>query len=219
MVKSKETNITAARSASVSIRTRMFVDAGARDVRECEIVAFDGLEDGKEHVALIYPAPKGANPEAAPLVRIHSECLTGDVLGSVQCDCGAQLNEAKRKMREGGGILLYLRQEGRGVGLYQKLQSYKIQNEQGLDTFEAGKKLGHQDDVRNFQIAADMLAALGISEVQLLTNNPQKVQALRDQNINVSKIIPTGYFARPANQSYLDAKHKKGHVLLKPRED
>ncbi len=172
---------------------------------EAEFVLFSG-----EHFALIYPQ---INSEEVPLVRLHSECLTGDVAGSLRCDCGEQLNEAKRKLAKEGGYLLYLRQEGRGHGLLNKLKSYNIQKEQGLDTFEAGNILGHAEDIRDYACAAEMLKLLGVDEIRLLTNNLDKAEQLRRYGCNVVKNVQTEVFKNPHNERYLRAKKDKGHLI------
>lgn len=170
-----------------------------------EFVLFSG-----EHFALIYPQ---VNMEDAPLVRLHSECLTGDIAGSLRCDCGEQLGEAKRKLAEEGGYLLYLRQEGRGYGLLGKLKSYLIQQEQGLDTFEAGNLLGHAEDIRDYACAAEMLKLLGVNKIRLLTNNPDKAEQLKRYGCDVVKSVQTEVFKNPHNERYLRAKKGKGHLI------
>ncbi|MEU2728566.1 GTP cyclohydrolase II [Streptomyces griseoviridis] len=178
-----------------------------------EMVTFDRLADGKEHVACVF----GPLPET-PLVRIHSECLTGDVFGSARCDCGPQLQEALRLAADEGGVLLYLRQEGRGIGLYNKIDAYVLQDK-GLDTFEANLSLGRGADERQYDIAAQMLYALNLSAVRLLTNNPLKVAALRAHGVKVRRVLPTGYFRSDTNESYLDTKARlAGHTFVKAPE-
>ena len=148
-------------------------------------------------------------PEPAPLVRPHSECLTGDVFGSQRCDCGAQLREAVEHIAEVGGYLLYLRQEGRGIGLYPKLDAYLLQDA-GLDTYEANLALGHAEDERDYTVAAQMLHALGLSSVALLSNNPDKVHQLSRLGINVVEQVPTRVHLSVANAAYLAAKADRG---------
>ncbi|PWG11130.1 GTP cyclohydrolase [Streptomyces sp. V2] len=168
---------------------------------DAEIVTFDGLTDGQEHIALVLGDPGSATP----LVRLHSECLTGDVFGSARCDCGPQLREAVERIAETGGVLLYLRQEGRGIGLYNKLDAYALQD-QGLDTYEANKALGLPEDGRDYTAAAQMLAALGITSLDLLSNNPDKAAQLRALGVAIRDRVPTGVFTTPHNVRYLRAK-------------
>jgi GTP cyclohydrolase II len=176
---------------------------------ETQIVAFRASDDGQDHVALIV----GAFGGAAPLVRLHSECLTGDVFGSQKCDCGPQLKEALRLIGEaGGGLLLYLRQEGRGIGLANKLRAYALQD-RGLDTVDANLRLGFADDERDYAHAAAILTALGIHEVRLLTNNPAKVAGLEQWGIRVVDRVGHRMPANPHNADYLAAKRSKsGHL-------
>ncbi|MEV8088679.1 GTP cyclohydrolase II [Streptomyces nigra] len=169
---------------------------------DAELVTFHGLADGMEHVAVVLGTPE---PGTTPLVRLHSECLTGDVFGSARCDCGPQLREAVERIERRGGVLLYLRQEGRGIGLYNKLDAYALQDE-GLDTYAANAALGLPEDARDYTAAAQMLTALGIGELDLLSNNPDKADQLRDLGITVHDRVPTGVFATPANVRYLRAK-------------
>ncbi|WP_189878116.1 GTP cyclohydrolase II [Streptomyces bluensis] len=169
---------------------------------DAELVTFHGLADGQEHVAVVLGEPA---PGAVPLVRLHSECLTGDVFGSARCDCGPQLREAVERIAERGGVLLYLRQEGRGIGLYNKLDAYALQDE-GLDTYAANAALGLPEDARDYTAAAQMLQALGIDALDLLSNNPDKAQQLRDLGIKVHTRVPTGVFTTAHNVRYLRAK-------------
>ncbi|QQM41872.1 GTP cyclohydrolase II [Streptomyces liliifuscus] len=171
---------------------------------DAELVTFHGLADGQEHVAMILGTPSAA-PSATPLVRLHSECLTGDVFGSSRCDCGPQLREAVEQIATRGGVLLYLRQEGRGIGLYNKLDAYALQDE-GLDTYAANTALGLPEDARDYTAAAQMLTALGITELDLLSNNPDKANQLRDLGITVGHRVPTGVFTTAHNVRYLRAK-------------
>jgi GTP cyclohydrolase II len=179
------------------------------DLPDTQIFAFRGSDDGQDHVALLVGA-FGGKP---PLVRLHSECLTGDVFGSLKCDCGPQLKEALRLIGEaGGGILLYLRQEGRGIGLANKLRAYALQD-RGLDTVEANLRLGFEDDERDFAHAAAILRELGIGEVRLLTNNPRKVAGLEGEGIKVAERVAHHMPANPHNADYLAVKQaKSGHL-------
>src|SRR5581483_3152109 len=169
---------------------------------DAELVTFHGLTDGQEHVAVVLGDPA---PGAVPLVRLHSECLTGDVFGSARCDCGPQLREAVERIAGRGGVLLYLRQEGRGIGLYNKLDAYALQD-QGLDTYEANAALGLPEDARDYTAAAQMLRALGVEELDLLSNNPDKAEQLRGLDIAVRDRVPTGVFTTAHNVRYLRAK-------------
>lgn len=181
-----------------------------RAAEKAEIVAFRAEEDAAEHVALLVGTPTGA----PPLVRLHSECLTGDVLGSLKCDCGPQLDAALAAIAEAGwGVLLYLRQEGRGIGLVNKLRAYALQD-QGFDTVDANLRLGFADDERDFGVAAAMLRLLGQEKVRLLTNNPRKVAGLEAAGIEVVEQVPLRIEGNPHNQAYLDAKRlRSGHQL------
>jgi len=181
-----------------------------RFAEQAEIVAFRSDGDTAEHVALIL-----GNPTAEPpLVRVHSECLTGDALGSLKCDCGPQLEAALTQIAAAGwGILLYLRQEGRSIGLINKLRAYALQD-QGFDTVDANLRLGFGDDERDFAVAARMLAKVSRSVVKLLTNNPRKVAALRAEGIDVVTQVPLKVGANVHNRAYLDAKRdRSGHQL------
>jgi GTP cyclohydrolase II len=179
--------------------------AGAED---SDIVAFRTDEMPGEHVALLIGQPDGR----PPLVRLHSECLTGDVLGSLKCDCGPQLQAAIREIETSGwGILLYLRQEGRGIGLINKLRAYALQD-QGFDTVDANTRLGFAVDARNFRVAGRMLALLGQHQVRLLTNNPDKVAQLEGAGIEVVERVQHRLPANPHNEKYLATKRDRtGH--------
>jgi GTP cyclohydrolase II len=179
------------------------------DMPDTQIFAFRGSDDGQDHVALLVGA-FGGKP---PLVRLHSECLTGDVFGSLKCDCGPQLKEALRLIGQaGGGVLLYLRQEGRGIGLANKLRAYALQD-RGLDTVDANLRLGFADDERDYAHAAAILRALGIDEVRLLTNNPNKGAALEAEGIKVAERVAHHMPANPHNADYLAVKRaKSGHL-------
>ena len=172
--------------------------------------------DDKEHIALV----KGevANQEDIP-VRIHSECFTGDVLGSRRCDCGEQLAMAMQMLSEApSGILIYLRQEGRGIGLLKKLQAYNLQD-QGLDTVDANIHLGHLADEREYSVAALILESLQVKSIQLITNNPEKIDALEKLGIHVVKRIPIEVTAHKDNLDYLKTKAKKmAHILFEPKK-
>ncbi|WNV90410.1 GTP cyclohydrolase II [Umezawaea sp. Da 62-37] len=175
-----------------------------------DTVTFHGLADGGEHVAMVFGDPAAM---AAPLVRMHSECLTGDVFGSARCDCGPQLREAVERLSQEGGVLLYLRQEGRGIGLYNKLDAYALQD-LGLDTYEANSALGLPEDGRDYTAAAQMLTALGIGTISLLSNNPDKGAQLSALGIAVRDRVPTGVFATATNLGYLRAKvERTGHTI------
>src|SRR5690242_3366183 len=175
------------------------------------VFSFDGLVDGREHVAIGLGdwegslARQGEGGGQGPLVRPHSECLTGDVLGSQRCDCGPQLREAVERIAVAGGFLLYLRQEGRGIGLYAKLDAYALQDA-GLDTYEANVALGRGEDERDYGSAAQMLLALGVDRVRLLSNNPDKAVQLESYGIDVTQRIPTGVHMSSANVRYLATK-------------
>jgi GTP cyclohydrolase II len=172
------------------------------------MITFHGLVDGREHVAIALGDPR----RGVPLVRLHSECLTGDVLGSARCDCGPQLQEAVGRISEAGGYLLYLRQEGRDIGLYNKIDAYALQ-EEGLDTYEANRALGFGDDERDYTVAAQMLEALGVEGVDLLSNNPDKAAQLEAYGIRVGRRVRTGLHVGPDNRDYLVAKAAGGHLL------
>jgi GTP cyclohydrolase II len=195
---------------NASIRTELplplrFADGWSTPAR---VVTFDGLADGREHLALrLGPAVRDE-----PLVRVHSECLTGDVLGSARCDCGPQLRESVERIAAAGGYLLYLRQEGRGIGLYAKLDAYALQDG-GLDTYEANLALGYGEDERDYTVAAQMLEALGEQRVALLSNNPDKADQLTALGIEVARQVPTAVHRSASNARYLEAKVRHGHLV------
>lgn len=167
----------------------------------------------KTHIALT----KGDVADAAPvLVRVHSQCLTGDVFGSLRCDCGAQLQLALEMIeREGRGIVLYMRQEGRGMGLKEKLRAYQLQDNEGLDTVEANERLGFPPDLRDYGIGAQILVDLGVKKMRLLTNNPQKVKGLGGYGLEIVERVPLQTSPNPFNRAYLQTKRTKlGHLLL-----
>jgi GTP cyclohydrolase II len=175
-----------------------------------EFISFTDLIDNKENIAIVFG---NIENEKMVLVRIHSECLTGDVFKSGRCDCGEQLNEAIVDMSKSSGVLLYLRQEGRGIGLYEKLAAYKLQDS-GLDTYSANIILGHKEDHRDYKPAAQMINALGIQSIELMTNNPDKKKQLVELGIDVKKIRQTGVFLKSTNIDYLKSKvFKTGHEL------
>lgn len=196
----------AAGALRLATRARLPVD-GAEDA---EIVAFRSPDSSDEHVALLIGQPNGA----APLVRLHSECLTGDVLGSLKCDCGPQLRTAIQAIQANGwGILLYLRQEGRGIGLINKLRAYALQD-QGFDTVDANTRLGFAIDARDFGVAARMLSLLGQRHVRLLTNNPAKVAGLEAAGVTVIERVAHALPPNPHNVRYLATKRDRtGHQL------
>jgi GTP cyclohydrolase II len=200
-------------ASALAIATRARLPVAANE--EAEVVAFRSPGDAAEHVALVIGSRDAAR---LPLVRLHSECLTGDILGSLRCDCGPQLDGALTEIaaeaaRGGWGVLLYLRQEGRGIGLINKLRAYRLQD-QGFDTLEANRRLGFPAEARDFALAARMLALLGVSAVRLLTNNPVKVAALEAAGVTVAGRIPHHLPANPHNARYLATKRDKaGHLL------
>jgi len=204
---------------TATIRTQVtvplrFADGYATTAR---VVTFNGLADGREHLALRLGQRVGRSvpdpDDEPPLVRPHSECLTGDVFGSQRCDCGPQLRESVERIADAGGYLLYLRQEGRGIGLYAKLDAYALQ-ETGLDTYEANRALGYAPDERDYTVAAQMLLALGLQRVALLSNNPDKVEQLCRLGVTVTERVPTDVHLSAANAGYLAAKARHGaHAL------
>ncbi len=202
-------------AGALRIVTRAHLPVSACE--DAEIVAFRSAADLREHVALIIGKQSGDRP---PLVRLHSECLTGDILGSLKCDCGPQLDAALHAMAHeardsgGWGVLLYMRQEGRGIGLINKLRAYRLQD-QGFDTVEANQRLGLPDEARDFPVAARMLELLGAGRIRLLTNNPAKVTALETSGITVSERVPHQLPENPHNARYLATKRdRSGHLLL-----
>lgn len=169
--------------------------------------SFSGLSCSEEHFAIEF------GPEVdVPMVRVHSECVTGDLFGSLRCDCGEQLRESLQRISKHGGVLLYLRQEGRGIGLYAKLEAYLLQYE-GQDTFAANRALGFADDLRSYLPAAEMLGAMGKRRIKLLTNNPDKVAGLKEFGVDIAETIPTGVYCNRHNGAYLRAKAKASHTI------
>lgn len=201
-------------TTSLTIASRARLPVSAHE--QAEIVAFRSAHDLREHVALIVGTHSG---DTAPLVRLHSECLTGDILGSLKCDCGPQLDAALAAMAEeasqgtGWGVLLYLRQEGRGIGLINKLRAYQLQD-QGFDTVDANTRLGLPVEARDFPVAARMLALLGVKAIRLMTNNPAKVSALEAEGVHIAERVPHSLPANPHNTRYLATKRdRSGHLL------
>ncbi|SMQ68780.1 GTP cyclohydrolase II [Altererythrobacter xiamenensis] len=201
-------------ASRLSIATRARLPVSASD--DAQIVAFRSADDTREHVALIIGKQTG---DTVPLVRLHSECLTGDILGSLKCDCGPQLDAALAAMaaeaeaNDGWGVLLYMRQEGRGIGLVNKLRAYALQD-QGFDTVEANQRLGLPDEARDFATAARMLDLLGVRSVRLMTNNPKKVAAIEAAGVTVTERVPHQLPDNPHNARYLATKRdKSGHLL------
>jgi len=206
-----------------TVRTRVTVPLRFPDgySTTAEVFTFTGLTDGREHLLLGLgdwraALDRSAGGGAAPLVRPHSECLTGDVFGSERCDCGPQLREAAERITDAGGFLLYLRQEGRGIGLYAKLDAYALQDA-GLDTYEANLALGRDEDERDYTAAAQMLTALGADRIRLLSNNPDKAAQLDLLGIEVTEQVRTGVHLSDANARYLTAKRDHtAHTLSLP---
>ena len=200
-------------SSNLRIATRSKLPIAAAE--DAQIVAFRSPDDTREHVALIIGEQRS---DRSPLVRLHSECLTGDILGSLKCDCGPQLDGALRAMADeaekgGWGVLLYLRQEGRGIGLVNKLRAYRLQD-QGFDTIDANTRLGLPDEARDFPTAARMLDLLGVKEIRLMTNNPAKVDALEAAGVAVGERVPHSLPNNPHNARYLATKRDRaGHLL------
>ena len=175
-----------------------------------DFITFHGLAEEEEHFAI---GLGDWRTTKQPLIRIHSECLTGDTFGSTRCDCGKQLDEGIEKIAQQGGLILYLRQEGRGIGLYNKLDAYKLQDK-GYDTYEANRLLNFPDDMRSYVCAAQMLDALKIKKVKLLSNNPKKTSGLKKRGIDVVDIHRTGVFLNEDNLVYLLAKSvKTSHTI------
>jgi len=199
------------------MRTESFVRKAAETIipttlaGEFKAVVYENDVDNLLHIAMV----KGEiDPEKPVLVRVHSECLTGDIFGSMRCDCGPQLQKAMLKMdEEGCGVLLYIRQEGRGIGLVNKIKAYALQDE-GLDTVEANEELGFKPDVRNYGIGAQILVDLGVRKMRLLTNNPKKMVGLDGYGLRIVEQVPIEISPNPYNKCYLECKKvKMGHTL------
>lgn len=187
------------------VSARLPTDAG-----DFEVHAFESGVSSQPHLMLCTKK----QPAALPLIRVHSECWTGDVVGSLRCDCGPQLDSSLKQVQKEGGAVLYLRQEGRGIGLVEKLKAYNLQDE-GLDTYEANERLGHQRDARRFDVAAEMLASKGWTTIRLLTNNPDKVYDLEKEGIDVREVVALEMAPNEHNAEYLSAKAKEvkqGHT-------
>jgi len=179
---------------------------------EFEMIAFENDVDSLLHIALV----KGQiDPEKPALVRVHSECMTGDIFGSLRCDCGDQLHRAMEMIdKAGAGVLIYLRQEGRGIGLVNKLKAYELQQKQGFDTVEANLKLGFKEDLRDYGIGAQMLRNIGVRKMRLLTNNPKKMVGLEGYGLSIVEQIPIEIEPNEYNRCYLECKKlKMGHTL------
>jgi len=215
---------------TATIRTQVTVPLQFADGfrTPARVFTFEGLVDGREHLAFglgsrSEPFNIATTHVDVPLVRPHSECLTGDVFGSQRCDCGPQMREAVERIASAGGYLLYLRQEGRGIGLYAKLDAYALQDD-GLDTYDANVALGFGEDERDYTVAAQMLDALRTTRVALLSNNPDKSEQLRHLGITVTENVATGVFVSTTNAHYLATKvrrHAHGLNLagVEPREE
>ena len=197
--------------ADLKIRKKIAIDLDGMDHKPVYFVSFANLPIEDEHFAIVFGYPSKVDE---PVVRVHSECITGDLFRSKRCDCGAQLSEFLEIMKSCDGVLLYLRQEGRGIGLYAKLDAYELQD-LGQDTFEANKSLNFPEDGRDFTIAGQMLKLLEIRRFALVTNNPDKITALKDAGLDVAKVQQTGTHITKQNRRYLMAKRRKGHLLQK----
>uniref|UniRef100_UPI0038B65860 GTP cyclohydrolase II n=1 Tax=Siccirubricoccus phaeus TaxID=2595053 RepID=UPI0038B65860 len=207
-------------SAASSLRRVAEAAVPLEDAADARIVAFRAADGGIEHLAIVIGRPEDmAEAGGAPLVRLHSECFTGDLLGSLRCDCGPQLRGAIARMAQekGGGVLLYLAQEGRGIGLVNKLRAYALQDA-GLDTVDANKALGWGADERNFLVAATMLEQLGIARVRLMTNNPDKLVGLVACGVAVEGRVPHEIAPNGVNDGYLATKAARFGHLLAPQE-
>jgi GTP cyclohydrolase II len=200
-----------ARQSALALRRVAEARIPLADAEDCRVVAFRPADGGIEHLALVIGQP---DREAPVLTRLHSECFTGDLLGSLRCDCGDQLKGAIAAIaKAGGGVLLYLAQEGRGIGLVNKLRAYNLQDD-GLDTLDANLQLGFDDDERIYLPAAEMLRLLGIAQVRLMTNNPAKVEGLTRHGVAVTERVPHVFPANDHNRRYLSTKAaRSGHIF------
>ncbi|MFZ1983101.1 MAG: bifunctional 3,4-dihydroxy-2-butanone-4-phosphate synthase/GTP cyclohydrolase II [Desulfatitalea sp.] len=210
--------VTIADLVEYRMRNELFVHRAAETIiptehgGEFKIIAFENDVDDLLHIGLV----KGEIDADKPvLVRVHSECMTGDIFGSLRCDCGDQLHRAMAMMdKEGAGVVVYLRQEGRGIGLVNKLKAYELQQKQGLDTVEANRKLGFKDDMRDYGIGAQMLRDIGVRKMRLLTNNPKKMVGLDGYGLSIVEQIPIEVAPNEHNRCYLECKKlKMGHLL------
>ena len=210
--------VTIADLVEYRMRNELFVHRAAETTIPTEfggdfnIIAFENDVDDLTHIALV----KGdIDPEKPTMVRVHSECMTGDIFGSLRCDCGDQLHKAMAMIEEdGNGVIIYLRQEGRGIGLVNKLKAYELQQKQGLDTVEANRELGFKDDLRDYGIGAQMLRNIGVRKIHLLTNNPKKMVGLEGYGLQIVEQIPIEVPANEYNRCYLECKKAKmGHTL------
>jgi 3,4-dihydroxy 2-butanone 4-phosphate synthase/GTP cyclohydrolase II len=210
--------VTIADIVEYRMRNELFVHRAAETLiptlhgGEFNIFAFENDVDDLTHIALV----KGEiHPDQPVLVRVHSECMTGDIFGSLRCDCGDQLHKAMAMMdKEGSGVIIYLRQEGRGIGLVNKLKAYELQQKHGLDTVEANRKLGFKDDLRDYGIGAQILRSLGVRKMRLLTNNPKKMVGLNGYGLEIVEQIQIEVPANEYNRCYLECKKiKMGHLL------
>ena len=201
-------------AAETSIRTSVSLEAQAdlpTVFGKFRILGFRGTESGEEFVALVHGKPRQSKPT---LVRIHSQCMTGDVFGSLRCDCGPQLDQAmKRICAEGSGVIVYQQQEGRGIGIINKIRAYALQD-QGADTIEANVRLGLPIDARRYDECAEIIKQLGLNRIRLMSNNPEKVMALRNAGLQVVERVPIEVDAAPSAFRYLETKKEKmGHML------
>jgi GTP cyclohydrolase II len=196
----------AAKTLKIVTRARVPLDGAEKT----ELVAFRSADGGPEHYAILINAPATRAPV---LTRLHSECFTGDLLGSLKCDCGPQLRGAITAIsKNGGGVLLYLAQEGRGIGLINKLRAYRLQD-QGFDTLQANERLGFEADERLYGVAAKMLKLLGYNAVRLMTNNPDKVSSLEKYGVKVAERVPHAFPANAHNAGYIATKARAGHLF------
>lgn len=211
MIEIEDSKIQVSRDMA-QVRARVDFKVGKNSDIEAELLSFKGLKTDKEHVAVIFK--QADKTQSSPLVRLHSECLTGDVFHSSRCDCGEQLDETINKMAQSGGIILYLRQEGRGIGLYNKIDAYKLQSE-GMNTYEANNHLGFGDNLRDFTEAAQMLKALNVDKIRLITNNPKKIRELKAHGVEIEDTVNTSAHIKDGNEGYLQAKVSHGKHDLK----